>query len=283
MEAWFAAARGGNAECMNQHSSHRQFALVTGASSGIGKALAAEFARHDFDLLLVAEDAGLQDAARELSAAGSNVDTLQTDLSKPDGVESVAARIEASGRALDAAAINAGIGVGGEFITTPLKRELTLIDLNCRSTVHLTKRILPAMVQRGEGKLLFTSSIAGVMATPYEAVYGASKAFVKSFAAVVRNEVKERGVTVTTLMPGPTDTNFFHRAGMDDTKIGAEQNKADPSLVAREGFDALMAGKEEHIAGSLQTKVEGMSARVLPEAVTAGRHGSAAKPGSVSN
>ncbi len=223
---------------------------------------------------------GLADAARELQGLGAQVETVQVDLATPQGVEDLASRITSSGRPLDAVAINAGIGVGGRFVETPLDQELELIDLNCRSTVHLAKRVLPAMVARNAGRLLFTSSVAAVMATPYEAVYGASKAFVKSFAASLRNELKESEITVTTLMPGPTETNFFHRAGMDDTQVGASDKKADPEQVARQGYEALMAGKHEVVAGPLMTKFEGTIAPALPEGVTAGRHGAMAEPGS---
>jgi uncharacterized protein len=194
-------------------------------------------------------------------------------------VEELAGRIGA-GRPLDAVAINAGIGVGGRFLETPLEDELELIDLNVRSTVHLAKRVLPAMVARNEGRVLITASIAALAATPYEAVYGASKAFGKSFAASLRNELKDTGVTVTTLMPGPTDTNFFHRAGMDDTEIGASEKKADPEQVAKQAYDALMAGKHEVIGGPISTKFEGLMSKVVPEEITAGKHGKMAEPGS---
>lgn len=260
-------------------STTRPFAVVTGGSSGIGRALAAQFVAHGYDVLVAAEDAGVDEAARALATNDGTVEALRTDLATAEGVEALAARLDDSGRPLDAVAINAGIGIGGYFVETPLERELELLDLNVRSTVHLTKRILPRMVERGRGRLLFTASIAGLMATPYEAVYGASKAFVKSFAAAIRNEVRERGVTVTTLMPGPTETNFFERADMMDTKIG-NQPKVDAETVARQGFDALMNGTAEIVAGNLETKVEGATATLLPEAVTAARHGSAARPGS---
>jgi short-subunit dehydrogenase len=265
---------------MNSSSNQtRQFAVVTGASSGIGLELAKQFARNGFDLLIAAEDAGLSAAASEIGALGANVQTCQADLATPDGVEELAGRI-AAGRPVDAIAINAGIGVGGRFLETPLEDELRLIDLNVRSTVHLAKRVLPAMVARGAGRVLITASIAALAATPFEAVYGASKAFDKSFAASLRNELKETGVTVTTLLPGPTETNFFHRAGMDDTEVGASDKKADPAQVAEQAYDALMAGKHEIVAGPLSTKFDGLMSKVVPEEVTAGKHGKMAEPGS---
>jgi short-subunit dehydrogenase len=263
-------------------SSSKQYAVVTGASSGIGLELAKQFAQHGYDLLVAAEDAGLMDAAREVEALGATVETCQADLATPDGVEELARTIGSS-RPVDALAINAGIGVGGRFVETSLEDELRMIDLNVRSTVHLAKRIVPAMAARGAGRILITSSIAGMMAAPYEAVYGATKAFGKSFAASLRSELEDTGVTVTTLMPGPTDTNFFHRAGMDDTEVGASDGKADPAHVAKQAYDALVAGKHEAIAGPLTTKFEGIMAKVVPESLTASRHGKMAEPGSASD
>jgi short-subunit dehydrogenase len=258
-------------------SSSNQYAVVTGGSSGIGLELAKQFAQNGFDVLIVAEDDGLAAAASEIQALGGTVETCQVDLSTPDGVEELAGCI--AGRTVDAIAINAGVGVGGRFLETPLEDELKLIDLNVRSTVHLTKRILPAMVQRGEGRILITSSIAALAATPYEAVYGASKAFDKSFAGSLRNELKDTGVTVTTLMPGPTETNFFDRAGMEDTKVGQSEKKADPAQVAKQAFDALVAGKHEIVAGPITTKFEGVISKIVPEEITASQHAKLAEPG----
>jgi short-subunit dehydrogenase len=257
----------------------RRYAVVTGASSGIGLEIAKQFARNGFDLLIAAEDAGLAQAAREIETLGASVEACQVDLATPEGVEELSRTI-ASARPVDAVAINAGVGVGGRFLETPLEDELKLIDLNVRSTVHLAKRVLPAMVARGEGRVLITASIAALAATPYEAVYGASKAFDKSFAASLRNELKDSGVTITTLLPGPTDTNFFHRAGMDDTQVGASEKKADPAQVAKQAFDALMSGKHEIVAGPINTKFEGIVSKIVPEEVTAGQHAKLAEPGS---
>jgi short-subunit dehydrogenase len=260
-------------------SSSRHYAVVTGASSGIGLELAKEFARNGYDVLMTAEDAGLIDAASEVESLGTVVETCQADLATGQGVETLANRVASSGRPVDALALNAGVGVGGRFLETPLEGELRLIDLNVRSTVHLAKLLLPAMVQRGEGRVLITSSIAAVAATPYEAVYGASKAFGKSFAASLRNELKDAGITVTTLMPGPTETNFFHRAGMDDTQIGSSDKKADPAQVARQAYEALVAGKHEIVAGPITTKFEGTISKAMPEEITAAKHAKMAEPG----
>lgn len=195
-------------------------------------------------------------------------------------METLYSQIKALGRPLDAIAINAGVGVGGEFAReTDLKDELNLINLNVVSSVHLAKRIVRDMVEQGSGRILFTSSIASLMPGPFEAVYAASKAFIQSFSEALRNELKDTGVTVTALLPGPTDTNFFHRAGMDDTKAGS-QKKDDPAEVARQGFKALMAGKDAVIAGSLMTKVQGSVSKVLPDTVNAEQHRQLTEPGS---
>jgi short-subunit dehydrogenase len=181
---------------------------------------------------------------------------------------------------VDAIAINAGVGVGGDFAReTDLKDELNLINLNVVSSVHLAKRVVKDMVDRHQGRILFSSSIAALMPGPFEAVYAASKAFLQSFSEALRNELKDTGVTVTSLMPGPTDTNFFHRAGMDDTKAGADK-KDDPAMVAKQGFEALMAGKDSIIAGSLKTKLQGTVSKVLPDTANAELHRQLTEPGS---
>lgn len=261
-------------------SSTRPFAVVTGASSGIGYELARQFAQNGFDLLVTAEDAGIQEAARSLSELGTSVETVQTDLATYDGVETLYHAIKATGRPVDAIALNAGVGVGGDFAReTSLEDELNLINLNVVSTVHLAKRVVKDMVARGSGRILFTSSIAALMPGAFEAVYAASKAFVQSFSEALRNELKDTGITVTALQPGPTETNFFHRADMDDTKVGASK-KDDPAQVARQGFDALMAGKDHVIAGSIMTRLQGATANVLPATANAELHRKQAEPGS---
>lgn len=258
----------------------RPLAVVTGASSGIGYELARQFAEHGFDLLIAAEDSGIEQAAGDVRSLGAQVQTVQADLATYDGVEELYRAIRATGQHVEAIALNAGIGVGGEFAhQTSLDDELKLINLNVVSTVHLAKRIVPEMVAQGRGRILFTSSIAALMPGPFEAVYAASKAFVQSFAEALRNELKDSGVTVTALQPGPTDTNFFHRAGMDDTKAGAGK-KDDPAEVARQGFEALMDGRDHVIAGSVKTKVQAAMTNVLPATTNAAQHRRLAEPGS---
>jgi short-subunit dehydrogenase len=264
-------------------TSNKRFAVVTGASSGIGYELAAEFARNGFDLLIAAESERIADAADRLSQLGAQVDYVRADLATWDGVEELVARIDSSGRAVDAAAINAGVGISGDFAQeTDLREELNLINLNVISPVHLAKRLLPDMVARRQGRVLFTASIAGTMPGPFVAVYNASKAFVKSFAEAIRNELKDSGVTVTTLMPGATETEFFERAGLEDTKLGASENKDDAAKVAKDGYEALMAGKDHIVAGSFMNKLQTVAAHILPDTVMAELHRKQSEPGTAS-
>src|SRR5215217_2958314 len=256
----------------------RPLAVVTGASSGIGLELAKLFAAADFDLVIAAEDRDVRTVAEGIRAAGVWVEAVQVDLATPKGVEELHRRI---GRPVDALALNAGIGAGGAFVgDTELDDELKLIDLNVRSTVHLAKLLLPEMVARGRGRVLVTSSVASTMPGPFQAVYNASKSFVQSFALALRNELKDTGVTVTSLMPGPTDTEFFERAEMMDTAVGTSDSKDDPADVAKDGFEALMAGKERVVSASMTTKAQGRMSRVLPDAAKAEMHRKMAEPGS---
>jgi uncharacterized protein len=261
-------------------SSARPLAVVTGASSGIGLELAKQFASHGFDLIVAAEDGDIVAAARELEGLGVSAEAVQADLAQPAGVELLRGRITAAGRPVDALALNAGIGAGGAFATdTELERELRIVDLNCRSTVHLAKLVVRDMVARGDGRVLITSSIASTMPGSFQAVYNASKSFTQSFALALREELKDTGVSVTALMPGPTDTEFFERADMLDTKVGSD-DKDDPADVAKDGFEALMAGKERVVSHSLKTKVQGRASRFMPDSVKAKLHRRMAKPGS---
>ncbi|XGV98574.1 MAG: SDR family NAD(P)-dependent oxidoreductase [Leptolyngbya sp. BL-A-14] len=257
----------------------RPLAVVTGASNGIGYELAKQFAQNGFDLVVTSTGPSINEAAEAFKALGAQVKTVQADLATYDGVETLYQQVHTTERPVEAIAINAGVGVGGKFSETDLQEELNLINLNVVSSVHLAKRVVKDMVARGEGKILFTSSIAALMPGPFEAVYAASKAFIHSFAEALRNELKDTDVTVTALMPGPTDTNFFRRAGMDDTKAGSDK-KDDPAVVARQGFEALMKGKHDFVAGSLKTQIQGNVSKVLPETVSAEQHRKLSEPGS---
>lgn len=256
-------------------------ALVTGASSGIGRELAREFVEHGFDVVLTAEDDDVHRAAAELRATeGVTVEAVQVDLRDPEGVKELWRCVTEGGRRLDAAALNAGVGAGGEFAdSTRLPDELSIVDLNARSTVHLAKLVAGQMAHQGSGRILFTSSIASTMPGTYQAVYNASKSFVQSFALALRDELKDRGVSVTSLMPGPTDTEFFARADMEDTRVGAGE-KDDPADVAHDGFEALMSGDERVVSHSARTRLQGRMSRVLPDSAKAAMHRRMAEPGS---
>ena len=267
---------------MENTPKHRPLAVITGASSGIGYELAKIFAKNGYDLIVAAEDKGLIDAANAFRALGSMVETVQTDLSTYDGVDVLAKKInEFSDRGieLDSICLNAGFGVSGEFVDTDLHQEIKLINLNIISLVHLTKHVLPRFVNRGHGRILFTSSLAATMPGPWYACYAASKAFVQSFAEAIRVETKDTGVTITALQPGATDTNFFERADMMDTKAG-QGKKDDPADVAMDGFNALMAGRDHVVAGSMMNNVQAVMAKVMPQSQTAKMQGSSVKPGS---
>jgi uncharacterized protein len=257
----------------------KQLALVTGASSGIGFELAKQFAQNGFDLLIVSEGERINPAASEIQALGANVQMVQADLATHEGVHKLLLSIQSGGRPVDAAAINAGVGVSGRFVETDLGEELAMVALNVTSTLHLAKYIVKEMVGRGRGRILFTASIAATMPTPYETVYGATKAFVRSFSQSLREELKETGVSVTAFVPGATETDFFHRAGADDTKLGTSE-KDDPAEVAKEGFEALMAGKDHVVAGSFKNKLQAAAGYALPDPLVARAHAAMSEPGS---
>jgi len=255
----------------------RSLALVTGASSGIGLALAHQFVEHDYDVIITA-DGDLESARRELENAGGGVHAITADLAVPTGIASLWEQLQALGRPLDVAALNAGVGVSGDFVRdVSLEADLRLIAVNVTAVVHLAKLVVPPMVDRGRGKVLITSSIAATMPGPYYATYAASKAFLQSFAQAIRYELRDTGVSVTALQPGPTDTNFFDRAGMEGTKV-AQAKKDDPAQVARDGFDALMAGKDHVVAGSAKNKAQVMAGRLMSEKTKAGIHAMQTKP-----
>ena len=265
-------------------SSNERLAVVTGASSGIGFELAKVFGEEGFDLVIAAQDAELDSAAERLRATGAEVAAHRVDLATEAGVNELYATIKDGGRQVAALALNAGRGAGGAFATeTKLDDELEIIDLNVRSTVQLAKLMLPDMVARDEGRILFTSSVAATIPGSFQAVYNASKSFVQSFALALRNELKDSNVSVTALMPGPTDTEFFEVADMEadgkNTAVGTE-DKDDPAEVARQGYDALMAGKERAVGGSLMNKVQVAVGGVVPDAVKAEMHRKMAEPGS---
>ncbi|MGI3784867.1 MAG: SDR family NAD(P)-dependent oxidoreductase [Janthinobacterium lividum] len=255
----------------------RTLALVTGASSGIGLELARQFAGHGYDLLITAEDPALEDHVDELRALGADVRTFLADLRTGEGVESLYAAAVAGGRPLAAVALNAGIGRGGAFVDNGLDDELDVIRLNVLGTVHLAKLVLDDMVLADAGRLLVTSSIASEMPGAFQTTYNASKSFVQSFTEALQAELAETEVVITALMPGPTDTAFWSRAGLEDSLLG-QGPQDDPAAVARQGFEALTAGKDKVVASSLTTKATALVAAVLPDKVKALLHKKAAQP-----
>jgi short-subunit dehydrogenase len=258
-----------------------KLALVTGASSGIGLELAKELANRGYDIIIASAGERLSGAAEEIRSLGHQVIEVNTNLATREGVNQLWAQVQSLGRPLDIACINAGVGVGGLFSETDLDAELNMVELNCVGTVQLAKLVVRQMRELNAGKILFTASIAGEMVAPREAVYAATKAFVLSFSHSLRYELKETGISVTALQPGPTDTDFFHRAGMDDTEVGQEgQSESQPDEVAGQGIDALLAGKDHVYAASFKTKVEGALANVTPGSVKGAMHEKMAKPNS---
>lgn len=253
-------------------------AVVTGASTGIGRALARQFAVNGFDLVIAADEPEIHEAARELAAYGREVVPVEVDLATPEGVETLHGQVTALDRPVDALALNAGMGVNGRFYENPLDKELKLVDLNVRSTVHLAHLVLQGMVRRGSGRVLVVASIAGKAPGPYHTTYAASKAFDHYFAEGIRHELADTGVSVTSLMPGPTETAFFDRADMRDTRIGAGP-KDDADKVAKEAYEALMAGKDHVVTGSFLNSLQVSATGVVPDPIAAAFAAGMTKPG----
>ena len=254
-------------------------AIVTGASSGIGFELANELATRGYDLVVASAGPRLTDAVAKFRTSGVEVTEVSADLATKDGVDELWQQVVALGRPVDVACLNAGVGVGGLFTETDLDEELNMVALNCSGTVHLAKHVVREMQKADAGKILFTASIAGEMVAPREAVYAATKAFVLSFAQSLRYELRDTGVSVTALQPGPTDTDFFHRAGMDNTEVGQKgKSENEPADVAKQGIDALLSGKDHVYAAAAKTKLEGMMANLVPGAVKGAMHEKMAKP-----
>jgi short-subunit dehydrogenase len=250
-----------------------KFAIVTGASTGIGAELAKLAKADGYELLLVADT-----PFADLSISTGNVETIQLDLATTDGVDRLLDAV--GGRRIDLLCANAGHGLGGAFLDQAVDDWRHVIDTNITGTIYLLQKVLPLMVAQGEGKVLVTGSIAGWMPGSFAAVYNGSKAFIDNFTAALRNELKDhKGITITTLEPGPVETEFFHRAGMDDTKVGQADNKSDPADVAKDGWDALMDGKDTIISG-WKNKLQVAAAGVLPQSIPAEQHRKMAEPGS---
>lgn len=260
----------------------KPLAVVTGASSGIGLELARQFAQNGFDLLIASKTDEINEAAFQLEAEGARVKPVQVDLASKDGVEQLYREIQACGCPVDAIALNAGVGVGGEFLTTDIEEEMNMINLNVISTTLLAKMVLKDMARIGKGRVLFTASVVSVTPAPYQAVYSATKAYVLNLSEALRQEFKDSGITITALMPGATDTEFFEKADLEDTKIG-QAKKDDPADVARDGFKALMAGKDKVVAHSMMSKMLGVMGELMPDAANATAMAKMNEPGSAKN
>jgi short-subunit dehydrogenase len=257
-------------------STMRPLAVVTGGSSGIGLELARECVDHGFDVI-VAADTSTEGALSQLRKEGAQVDAVQADLATKDGVQSLLNSI--GGREVSVLIANAGHGLGKGFLDQDFEAITHVIDTNITGTLYLIHEIGNEMRERGNGRILITGSIAGFMPGTFQAVYNGTKAFIDSFSWALRNELKDTGVSVTCLMPGVTDTEFFERADLMDTKVGQQENKMDPAEVARIGFDAMMKGEGDVVAG-MRNKLQTAMASVTPAAALAERHRKMAEPGS---
>jgi short-subunit dehydrogenase len=257
-------------------STMRKLAVVTGGSSGIGLELARECIKNGFDVMIAA-DRPMEGSVAELQGEGGRVESVECDLATRGGVDKL---IEAlGGREVDALLANAGHGLGHGFLDQNFDDVTHVIDTNVTGTLYLIHRVGNQMRARGGGRILLTGSVAGFMPGTFQAVYNGTKAFIDSFSWALRNELKDTGITVTCLMPGVTDTEFFERAGLMDTKVGQDEHKMDPAEVAKIGFKAMMDGEGDVVAG-LKNKLQTAIASVTPAAVLAEQHRKMAEPGS---
>jgi short-subunit dehydrogenase len=253
-----------------------KFSVVTGASTGIGLELAKNCAKDGMDILVVANEPEIEQAAETLRGLGAGqVEALQTDLSNEAGVDKLIAAVK--GRTIEHLIANAGRGLGDSFLEQDWAAAKYVVDTNIIGTIYLIHELARRMVDAGTGRILITGSIAGFMPGSYQAVYNGSKAFLDSFSYALREEIKESGVTVTCLMPGATETEFFERADMMDTKIGQEK-KMDAADVAKQGYDAMLAGDGQVITG-WKNKMQAAMSHVLPAEQLAKQHTKEAAPG----
>jgi short-subunit dehydrogenase len=257
-------------------SNPRPLAVVTGASAGIGYELAKLCAENGFDLVIAADQSKITEAAEDFKKLGASVEAVEADLATLEGVDKLYNATQ--GRPIDALLANAGHGLGHGFLDQDFTEARHVIDTNITGTIYLIQKIGRDMRARGQGRILITGSIAGFMPGSFQAVYNGTKAFIDSFSFALRNELKDTGVTVTCLMPGATETEFFERADMLDTKVGT-QEKDDPADVAKDGFDAMMNGEGDVVSG-WKNKLQTTMAAVTPSGVLAEQHRKMAEPGS---
>jgi short-subunit dehydrogenase len=258
-----------------------KLAVITGASAGIGFELAKICAEEGYDLIIAADQAKIEDAADQFRRSGGDVKTLQADLATLEGVDRLYDLVKADGRPVDLLMANAGHGLGHAFLDQDFNEIQHVVDTNVTGTIYLVHKLGRDMRARNHGKIMFTGSIAGFMPGSFQAVYNGTKAFVDNFAFALRNELKETEVTVTCLMPGPTDTEFFERADLMDTSVG-QAKKDDPAMVARTGFDAMMRGDGDFVSG-WKNKLQTTLANITPSGMLAEQHRKMAEPGSGNN
>ena len=258
-------------------SNQRKLAVVTGASTGIGYELAKECARNGFDLILAADEVSINDASHDFEELGVKSKAMEVDLSTIEGVDALYAAIKQDGRPVGALLANAGRGLGKGFLDQDFDAIRKVVDTNITGTIYLLQKVGRDMVAAKSGRILITGSIAGFLPGTYQAVYNGTKAFLDSFSFALRHEVAEAGVTVTCLMPGATETDFFERADMMDTKVGTAK-KDDPADVAKTGFDAMINGEGDVVSG-WHNKLQTAIASVTPAGLLAKMHKSMAEPG----
>ena len=232
-------------------------------------------AKNGFDLVVCSEGDRIHNVAKDFAGANNKVEVVQADLSTLDGVNKLCSAIE--GRPVDALLANAGVGLGKGFLEQDPEAWRNIIDLNITGTLALIQEVALGMRDRGEGRILITGSIARFMPGSFQAVYNGSKAFLDSFSFALRNELKDTGITVTCLMPGATQTEFFERADLMDTKVG-QSKKEDPAIVAERGFKAMMDGDAEVISGWMN-KMRAAMGSIMPAQVTAEMHRKKTAPG----
>ncbi len=256
----------------------RPLAIVTGGSAGIGLEIARLLVLDGYDLLISGSSDRVFDAATELRALGADVTPVKSDLATADGTDAVWKAAVGTGRKVDVAVINAGIAIGGAFRDIPLEEHLRLISINVISPVRLAYSVIPHMVANGGGRILLVSSLSATTPTPYETVYGPSKAFLTSFGHSVREELRDTGVQITILHPGATATNFHERAGMGSTVFGDNSWKNSPAEVARQGYEAMKRGETSVVGGDAETQQAARDLRSLPEEEKARRQAEMARP-----
>ncbi|MBV9840589.1 MAG: SDR family NAD(P)-dependent oxidoreductase [Sphingomonadaceae bacterium] len=252
-----------------------KLAVVTGASTGIGYFIARIAAKEGYDLVIVADEPLIETSADELRELGVDVEAVEADLATVEGNDQLLAAVD--GRPIDVLVANAGRGLGRAFIDQDVADWRRVIDTNVTGTTYLLQKVAQQMAARGDGRILITGSIAGLMPGSFQAVYNGTKAYLDSFSYALREELKDSGLTITVLMPGPTETEFFKRADMMDTKVGT-QEKDDAEKVAQDGWDALMAGSA-HIVSGAKNKFQAAMSHFTPDSVLAKMHSNMAEPG----